>query len=218
MRAASTVVRDFRWTDVPAAVQIERTSFLVDRWSAESFWGELAGVPDRTLYLALDVVAESTTASERIASSERAAQSEHVTHNDSVAVRELGGYAGVSFIDSDAHLQTIAVAAPWRGHGLGALLLDAVLQRAAQRQCSRCLLEVAADNAHAIELYRGAGFDDLSVRERYYPGGGDALVLARGIQSAAANLSAGARSGISASAAATDAGDDSMGGSHGTAR
>ncbi len=68
MRAASTVVRDFRWTDIPAAVQIERTSFSVDRWSAESFWGELAGVPDRTLYLALDVVGESTTASQRAAS------------------------------------------------------------------------------------------------------------------------------------------------------
>ena len=40
-------------------------------------------------------------------------------------------------------------------------------------------LEVAADNAAARALYAEEGFCRVGQRRRYYPGGGDALVLRR---------------------------------------
>jgi ribosomal-protein-alanine N-acetyltransferase len=143
------ITREFRWPDIPAAVAIEAESFGTDRWSAESFWGELAGVPHRAHYFAL---ADGAV---------------------------LTGYAGVAFIDGDAHLQTIAVATSTRGQGYGRALLDEVLREATERQVRRCLLEVQDDNAAAIRMYERAGFEQISVRPRYYPGGRDALVLSR---------------------------------------
>ncbi len=141
------VIRAFRWTDIPDAVKIEADSFSHDSWSAESFWGELAGVPARARYVVLS--------------------------RDEVLV----GYAGVAFVDSDAHVQTIAVAPSARGGGFGGELLDALLREAELRQSSRCLLEVQHDNAVAISMYESVGFELLSRRSRYYPGGQDALVM-----------------------------------------
>jgi len=45
----------------------------------------------------------------------------------------------------------------------------------------RLFLEVAADNAAAVALYRAHGFVEAGRRPRYYPGGIDALVLARAL-------------------------------------
>jgi len=143
--------REFRWTDIPAAEAIEVESFAADRWSVESFWGELAGVPHRGHYVALAQGAE------------------------------LVGYAGVTFIQDDAHLQTIAVARTARGQGCGRSLLGEVLSEANRRGAARCLLEVQDDNTGAIGMYKRAGFEQLSVRPRYYPGGHDALVLSLGL-------------------------------------
>jgi ribosomal-protein-alanine N-acetyltransferase len=42
-------------------------------------------------------------------------------------------------------------------------------------------LEVATDNAAARALYDGAGYRRVGLRRCYYPNGGDAVVLARGL-------------------------------------
>ena len=66
-------------------------------------------------------------------------------------------------------------------------LLAAALARAEALGCETMFLEVAADNAAALGLYRTAGFVQAGLRRGYYhrPGGDmDALVLRRDLNTA----------------------------------
>jgi ribosomal-protein-alanine N-acetyltransferase len=88
------------------------------------------------------------------------------------------GYAGLVVAGNQADVQTLAVAAPAQGRGLGRLLLDALIAEARARDAAEVLLEVRAENAPARALYERAGFERIAVRRGYYrPGGTDALVL-----------------------------------------
>ncbi len=90
----------------------------------------------------------------------------------------LLGYAGLAVTGTQADVQTIAVAPSAQGRGLGAVLLDALLAVAQDGGATSVMLEVRADNAGAINLYLRAGFEQVSVRRRYYqPGDVDALIM-----------------------------------------
>ena len=74
-------------------------------------------------------------------------------------------------------MQTVAVAPGHQGEGLGAILLRALLDEASRRGCAEVLLDVREDNAAARTLYGRFGFERISVRRGYYPGGVDGLVM-----------------------------------------
>ena len=89
------------------------------------------------------------------------------------------GYAGLIAYDEEAHVSTIGVAAARQGEGVGALLLDALLDEA-DRRSPVVLLEVRADNEPAQRLYRRRGFVEIGRRRGYYqPSGTDAVVMKR---------------------------------------
>jgi len=70
------------------------------------------------------------------------------------------------------------------GQGHGRACLDAALAQAAARGARHAFLEVAADNAAALALYRAAGFVQAGLRRGYYarPGAAaDALVMTRAL-------------------------------------
>ena len=93
---------------------------------------------------------------------------------------EVQGYAGFCDYPDEGFVQTIAVARHAQGKGLGAQLLQELLDEAARRRQPRVLLEVRADNTRAIALYERFGFRASGVRRGYYqPSGADALVMAR---------------------------------------
>ncbi len=93
---------------------------------------------------------------------------------------EVQGYAGLCDYPDEAFVQTIAVDRAAQGKGLGARLLQALLDEAARRRQNRVLLEVRADNAAAIALYERFGFRRSGIRRGYYsPSGADALVMMR---------------------------------------
>lgn len=173
------MIRDFHWTDIPTACQIEAYSFPVDTWSPESFWGELARPREAGRYFAA------------VSGGELGGSGGGIDDTGGGEVGELGlgvdsdgellGYAGVAFTGDDAHLQTIAVAAPARGRGVGRVLVAAVIEEAVAQGARRCLLEVSPDNAPALALYDALGFQEFGTRPGYYPGGGDALVLAKNL-------------------------------------
>jgi ribosomal-protein-alanine N-acetyltransferase len=141
------VLRPMRWWDVEAAHALE-TALFPDPWSVETFWSELAHVPESRHYL--------------------------VAEQDS----ELVGYAGLVGVGRQADVQTLAVAPAGQGRGLGRRLLDALVSEARLRDAGEVLLEVRAENAAALALYTGAGFERMGVRRgNYRPGGTDALVL-----------------------------------------
>ncbi|MCX7684005.1 MAG: GNAT family N-acetyltransferase [Acetobacteraceae bacterium] len=88
------------------------------------------------------------------------------------------GMAMLRVAADEAEILTLAVRPGARRRGLGRALLAAAMAAAAAAGARRMLLEVAEDNAAARALYAAAGFAPVGRRPGYYPGGGDALVLA----------------------------------------
>ncbi|HHU10991.1 MAG TPA: ribosomal protein S18-alanine N-acetyltransferase [Intrasporangiaceae bacterium] len=91
---------------------------------------------------------------------------------------QIVGYAGLDLAGEVADLMTIAIVPQAQGAGLGARLLDLVLERAGEAGAAYLMLEVRDDNAAAKALYARAGFETMTIRRRYYqPGDVDALVM-----------------------------------------
>lgn len=88
-----------------------------------------------------------------------------------------GGMVLVRAAADEAEILTIAVKPDRRRGGLGAVLLRAAMAGAMARGAASMFLEVAVTNAGARALYGRHGFTQVGQRARYYPGGGDALVL-----------------------------------------
>jgi ribosomal-protein-alanine N-acetyltransferase len=136
-----------RWWDVAAAHRLE-VELFPDPWSVETFWSELAHVPETRYY----VVATDGTM--------------------------VAGYAGLAVAGGTADVQTVAVAAGLQGRGLGRRLLEDLLAEARRRDAVEVLLEVRSENEAAQRLYATAGFERIGVRRGYYqPGGTDAVVM-----------------------------------------
>ena len=101
------------------------------------------------------------------------------------ARRRIAGFAMLRLAADEAELMTIAVDPKRRGKGLGAALLGACLADLMMSSARRVFLEVAADNAPAIALYRRHGFAEIGSRTGYYPRPdgrpATALVMARNL-------------------------------------
>ncbi len=98
---------------------------------------------------------------------------------------ELNGkivaYAVMSVAVGEAHLLTIVVAKDEQGKGYGKKMLNEMIQHAVNDNASTMYLEVRTSNKAAIQLYHQRGFNELGIRNNYYPaenGREDALILA----------------------------------------
>jgi [ribosomal protein S18]-alanine N-acetyltransferase len=146
----SVTLRDMRWWDIEAVLQLERALFVDDAWTDTMFWSELAEHESRH-YVVADI--------------------------DGGIVGYAGLCA---YPSGEAYVQTIGVAADRRRTGIGTLLLTDLLDDAQRRGCSHVDLEVRADNDEAIRLYATHGFRRIGVRRGYYqPSGADAVVMRR---------------------------------------
>lgn len=98
---------------------------------------------------------------------------------------EPGGFLVGRAVAGEAEVLTLAVAPARRRHGIAGRLLRAFLTSALGEGAETVFLEVAADNAAALALYRKHGFAEAGRRRGYYrdqPGAAvDALVLRRGL-------------------------------------
>ncbi|WP_199422722.1 ribosomal protein S18-alanine N-acetyltransferase [Actinotalea solisilvae] len=140
---AAAAVRPLTTDDVPRLVELERELFGAGAWSAPMLAEELAG-PARW-YVGVDDAPA-----------------------DGSGPTTLVAYAGLWFDGDTATVMTLGVARAAQRRGLGALLLDALVARAGLLGADALLLEVRVDNDPAIALYRGAGFEVLGRRRRYY--------------------------------------------------
>lgn len=146
------VIRDMRWWDLPAVLELERELFPEDAWSPGMFWSELADTRHP-----------------------RATRSYFVAE---AADGGIAGYAGLMAVAGEGDVQTIAVAPAHQGTGLGRRLLDELLRRATSFECRDVLLEVRVDNIRAQRLYERFGFQPVGIRRGYYqPHNVDALVM-----------------------------------------
>lgn len=90
----------------------------------------------------------------------------------------LVGYGGLWLTVDDAHVTTIAVAPPYRGQGLGELLLNGLIDHAFDLRAALLTLEVRVSNVVAQNLYLKYGFHIAGKRPRYYTDNAeDALIM-----------------------------------------
>ena len=90
----------------------------------------------------------------------------------------LAGYVVGWHVMNEAELANLAVDPSARRHGVGRILLDAMLDDAARRSIDRVFLEVRESNAAARQLYAMRGFEHVGRRKKYYRSPEeDALIL-----------------------------------------
>lgn len=135
--------------DLPDLVPLEREAMGADAWGAQVLSPELEG----------------TTAGRHVVVAEDGG--------------ETLGYAVLGVVQDTGDVHRVAVATARRRHGVGRLLLDALVAEAVARGCAQLLLEVDATNVGGVALYRGAGFTEVARRAGYYRGGRGALVMRR---------------------------------------
>jgi len=78
------------------------------------------------------------------------------------------GYSVLWCILEQGELANIAIIPERRGSGLGARLLDHVMEVARVRGVEKLFLEVRASNVAAIGLYERVGFEEVGLRRGYY--------------------------------------------------
>lgn len=149
MRQTEVVLRRMTHDDLPAVMDIERTTFPADAWSEAMMRGELADQPRTRHYVVAEV-------------------------GDRVV-----GYAGLAAAGDQADVQTIAVLADHRRAGVGTALMNELLTEAARRGAVSVFLEVRADNPPAQAMYERFGFRRLGLRRRYYEDGTDAITMVK---------------------------------------
>jgi len=92
------------------------------------------------------------------------------------------GHGILSVAAGESHLLNVCVHPDFQGHGFGRILVEHILERARAGKASTIFLEVRPSNVAACELYDKLGFNEVGIRENYYPskvGREDALVLAK---------------------------------------
>lgn len=93
---------------------------------------------------------------------------------------ENGALIGVITVTSgldDADIEGVVTASAHRGKGVAKTLLTAVIDLLKADKKERILLEVREGNVPAINLYKSAGFKEISIRKKYYADGENALVM-----------------------------------------
>ncbi len=90
---------------------------------------------------------------------------------------EVVGYVCVWLLQCELKINNVAVRDDWRRRGLGARLLETVLQLGRSEGCDEATLEVRASNVVAVSLYRRFGFREVGRRKAYYRDSGEDAVL-----------------------------------------
>lgn len=78
------------------------------------------------------------------------------------------GFAGFWVMADEAHITSIASRKAYRQHGIGELLLMAIIDQATKLNARIVTLEVRVSNTAAQNLYSKYGFTQVGVRRGYY--------------------------------------------------
>ena len=128
--------------DLLEVVEIEEQSGL-SRWGWAAYYAELQGANRDLMLIARP--AHSTVESSPIVGY--------------IVARETAG---------ELHINNFAVRSEYRRRGIGAALLDCVLQEARRRKANAAFLEVRSANHAAQALYEKSEFRAIARRANYY--------------------------------------------------
>ena len=106
----------------------------------------------------------------------KAGYSSWVVHRGGAVI----GFAVLMIVLDEAHLLNIGIARQLHGQGIGARLLQHILECAKYYGAVKLFLEVRPSNERAVALYRNFGFCEIGRRKGYYPaatGREDALIF-----------------------------------------
>ena len=129
--------------DLLEVVEIEEQSGL-SRWGWAAYYAELLGA-NRELMLVARIAKSVNLESAPIAGY--------------IVARETAG---------ELHINNFAVRPEFRRHGIGATLLNQVLDEARRRKANAAFLEVRSSNQVAQALYEKSGFRPIARRANYY--------------------------------------------------
>ena len=129
--------------DLLEVVEIEEQSGL-SRWGWAAYYAEMQGA-NRDLMLVARPSKSATQESSSIAGY--------------IVARETAG---------ELHINNFAVRSEFRRRGIGATLLNQVLDEARQRKANAAFLEVRSTNHAAQALYEKCGFRAIARRANYY--------------------------------------------------
>lgn len=91
----------------------------------------------------------------------------------------LVGWGGIWCVADEAEIASVCVDPAYRRLGGGTKLLQTLLRQARLSGAQNVYLEVRISNQAAQKLYRGAGFECIGVRKRYYTNPLEDAVLMR---------------------------------------
>ena len=104
--------------------------------------------------------------------------SQHIASNYVMLLRDnIIGYIFTHKIDKDVQILNIAIDTAYQHKGYGERLLSYFMDQLDED--ISIILEVRKSNFPAINLYLKFGFSELSIREKYYNDGEDAIVMKR---------------------------------------
>lgn len=189
------VVEPMQARHIPAVTAIERLSFSTT-WPASAYKRELqrnhqaryvvakrtaaAGALRRGPRFAVAVGGSAPEPEGLLARVARYLRGDEPSYEQKEAdeLESIVGYAGMWLMVDAAHITTIAVDPPYRGEGIGELLLVALADLAIELAASELTLECRVSNYVARRLYRKYTFRNAGIRRRYYSDDGeDALIM-----------------------------------------
>lgn len=78
------------------------------------------------------------------------------------------GYVGMMYVLDEGYISNVAVSPEHRRLGIADTLINALIDRANEKDLSFVTLEVRKSNVPAIELYIKNGFSEVGLRKNYY--------------------------------------------------
>jgi ribosomal protein S18 acetylase RimI-like enzyme len=66
------------------------------------------------------------------------------------------------------NIHDVIVTGSWRNKGVGRIMLQKLIEKAKEMDCSKVTLEVRDDNSNAKYLYNSMGFHDAEPRQYYW--------------------------------------------------
>lgn len=92
---------------------------------------------------------------------------------------EIVGYAGIWIAIDVAHITNIVVKKALRKTGIGAILLEGLINLCEDLHLKELTLEVNTANLPAINLYKKFDFEQVGLRKKYYNNTDDALIMTK---------------------------------------
>jgi ribosomal-protein-alanine N-acetyltransferase len=89
----------------------------------------------------------------------------------------VAGYVCMTALFEEAQIHNIAVDPAMRGRGIAQSLMEYAFSLAREKGAEVMALEVRASNVAAITLYEQCGFTRTGLRQKYYEGKDDAVLM-----------------------------------------